>query len=514
MSGWFFVRGIDFGLPDLFHDDEHFIVEHAVTVASGSPHLTWFDWPGSSLIYLNGSTFVWLNLAHNLVTGAHLSPEQWLAADHADFYLISRMITVAFAFGVLILTILIGRAWKNVRVGLAASALLGVSVIFTRHAHYATPDIPLTFFILLATYAGLRLGESGMRRWVTLGAAAIGIGAMTKYPAIFAIVPLIIGHIHAFGWSVRKGHALHFVLVALLSVTIASPFFWTELPTVWQSITGVSGQEHVGRSTLSFIERIHFYVLSLGVGVGNTVLLVAGTRILSNVFARRWKDWLIALTALAYGLGIVMIGITWERWILPVAPLLALLAASSLASVVERFVGWRTTGQFMFVGLIVVLMLPSFARSLIVTEIFASTENDTRFQTRVWIVEHLPKNTRIIQEKQTPRLPSGQYRTGTYQYLANVPQEVSSDGSYDYAIVSSEMYSRFFANDDSQYADERDFYRTFFDTYERVFSVEGNESGFRGIIGRSDFAVLRWFFTDAFSLRELEPGPDISIYKL
>lgn len=515
MSGWFFVRGIDFGLPDLFHDDEHFIVEHAVTVASGSPHLTWFDWPASSLIYLNASAFVWLNLAHDVTNGTpHLSPEQWFAVDHVDFYRVARFITVLFAFGVLALTILIGRAWKDIRVGLAAAALLGVSVILTRHAHYATPDVPLTFFVLLATYAGIRLGESGERRWVILGAVAIGVGMMTKYPAIVAMIPLLIGYIRAFGWSLQKNIILRFVLAMFIAITIVSPFFWIELPTVWQNLQYVGGYEHVGRSSLSSSERIRFYILSLSVGIGNTVLLIAGTEILSTLFTRRWKENLLVLTALAYGVGIVMIGITWERWILPVAPFVTLLAASFLASAIERFGDARRLGYVLFAGLIVVLMLPSFARSLIVTEIFAARDADTRFQTRAWIVELLPKNTRIIQEKQTPRLPTGQYRTGTYQYLASAPREVWNDESYDYAIVSSEMFDRFFANDDPQYEDERVFYRTFFDTHERVFTAEGNESGFRGVIGHNDFFVLRWFFTDALSLRELEPGPDISIYKL
>lgn len=512
IPGWFVLRGIDFGLPDLFHNDEHFIVEQAVTVASGNMHLTWFDWPGSTLIYTNASAFAIFSAVHNLVAHAHFTPREWFRADHSDFYMLARMQTALFAFGVLALTILIGKTWKNFQTGIIAAAFLGTSFLLTRHAHYITPDVPLAFFLLSATYSGLRIGESGDRKWYILGGIAVGLGIMTKYTGVAGIIPVLFGHVIYTRRLVTRD-LLFFGGVTLLAITIASPYVWIELPRVVSSIAKVAGAEHVGRDALNIGERARFYKRALFTGSGNFIFIAACYDIIAVLFKRHWTSLLLAATALFYFLGIVSLGIVWERYMVPLAPLIALFAADAFTAKASSIRGKRE--RLISPGVVaLVLILPSLTRSLIMSEIFARTQNDTRFQARAWVEKNLPEGTMIAQEGQTPRLSVQRYHTETVQYLSMRALADYEARGVQYVIASSEMDDRFFASDSAEYDDERAFYTALFQTRERVFRAEGNESGFRGVIGRDDLDVVWWLATDSPSLRTMVTGPDISIYKL
>ena len=79
-------------------------------------------------------------------------------------------------------------------------ALLSGAIVATNFGYYsigrmALPDLPLTFFITLAIWAGwvaMLENDRHRTRWVLLSAAALGLGFLTKGPVGVIIPGLVV----------------------------------------------------------------------------------------------------------------------------------------------------------------------------------------------------------------------------------------------------------------------------------------------------------------------------------
>ena len=112
--------------------------------------------------------------------GGHLASiftgQNW--ADWEHITLVGRFLSGMWSMGTLVLVFLLGRLTfrptlgraRSDAIGLLAAGFLAVTVLDIQLAHFATSDVTLTFFVMLALYWGVRLARSGGRR------AAIGLG--------------------------------------------------------------------------------------------------------------------------------------------------------------------------------------------------------------------------------------------------------------------------------------------------------------------------------------------------
>lgn len=83
-------------------------------------------------------------------------------------------------------------AW-NRTTGVWAAFSLAAWFLFITHARRAQFDIPVTFWITLTAYWGMRYYKEGSRRWLLLAGVAMGLGLMTKILiAGFAAVALLL----------------------------------------------------------------------------------------------------------------------------------------------------------------------------------------------------------------------------------------------------------------------------------------------------------------------------------
>ena len=73
---------------------------------------------------------------------------------------------------------------------MCAAILIAFSAIFVQHSAYATPDIVLTFFVLLFAYGMMRYLENGNKKYRYLCMVTIGIGITIKYPSAILCIPL------------------------------------------------------------------------------------------------------------------------------------------------------------------------------------------------------------------------------------------------------------------------------------------------------------------------------------
>ncbi len=148
-GGVMFLWGIDFGLPQTFHNDEPQIIERAVEVASGNLNYAWYDWPATIQINALGVIYKTMDLGHQLILGSDLNINQWFTSNPSIFYIVARLMTVAFALGAVIIVFLIGKEIESKPFGLVAAFILTLSYSFGRHAHFAVPDMMMTVFFLV-----------------------------------------------------------------------------------------------------------------------------------------------------------------------------------------------------------------------------------------------------------------------------------------------------------------------------------------------------------------------------
>lgn len=126
-------------------------------------------------------------------------------ADEAAARFPSALAGLALA----LLTYACGRRWFSARVGLLAGVIVATSFGYFTIARNALPDLPLAFFIVLATWTLIEgmLGparderapgavapsgwQPSARAWLLLSAAAMALGVLTKGP-VAIVLPLIV----------------------------------------------------------------------------------------------------------------------------------------------------------------------------------------------------------------------------------------------------------------------------------------------------------------------------------
>jgi len=177
------LLGIGWGLPNAqhffsYHPDEVYVVAPALDMLEGDWNPHFFNY-GTLYIYLIG-------LTGKIFAGLGFLPAQ--SEDLGLLHLIARGLTALLGAGTVLLLYLVGRELGGRRLALLGAFLLAVAPLHLINSHYATVDVPGTFFLLLCGAASVKIIAAGKGRWYLLAIAAAGLAAATKYPLGFSLV--------------------------------------------------------------------------------------------------------------------------------------------------------------------------------------------------------------------------------------------------------------------------------------------------------------------------------------
>ena len=224
----------------------------------------------------------------------------------------------------------------------------------------AVTDVLLT----LAVTCVLALAVEGRLEWAGL---AVGLAASAKYPGAIAAVPVLVA-----GWG--RWRALgRAAALAVAGFALTSPFVLIHAGAAWDDVSRVQrlaragwlGFENDPATPFAYLDRLWD---ALG-----PFLLVAAVGLVAALLRRTRTDLVLLSFAVAYWLTLIPQEAHFDRYVLPLIPVLGVLAGSV-----------RLAVPFALAALVV-----PFAWSI--SDARELTNVDTRVRADAWVATNVPR---------------------------------------------------------------------------------------------------------------------------
>lgn len=470
VSLWGIVGDLPYA-PDV---DEPVFVQaaiHAARHASLDPG--WYGHPGSTVIYpLAALIELWYLVAGHVPPFAHAMPglARELADNPLPFYVLGRLVAAAYGVAAIVATWLLARRLVGDVGGLLAAVVVLSTSIVVDYAHLVRADTAGLFFSIVTLWLLLRaMADGRWRDWI-LAAIAVGLAVATRYFYAALVVPSLVAVVLWLHEPVAAGVPARRLRVPLLAslaapvaFAVASPFVLLRVPQVIEDLRFEARGDHPGADGLSFAGNVAFYLGQAVPASFSLVLLIlaaVGAVILVRTAGRPIA--VLGAFAVAYLIGISAAPLHWDRYVIPLAPLVGIgvaAAALTIADVVVARAGGRRSGRAgdqpeggpgspsrgpatvalasVLVGL---LVLPSVA-SIAAADRLRSLPS-TRAVASDWIRDNLPPDSGIAAEMYTSYGDVG----GDVLRVASLgdrPLSAWRDDGYRYLLWSSSMADRY-----------------------------------------------------------------------
>jgi hypothetical protein len=420
--------GVRQGLPYAYNADEadHF-VPHAVAMFGHDLNPHYFANPPAF-------TYV-LHFLFAIAYGGKHGVSKALALHPSDVYTLSRI--AAAALGVLALWLLYAAGARLVSraVGLLAAAIEAVAFLAVFYAHLALNDVPTLAPLTLCLLGAAGVLRKGRLIDYLLAGIGLGFACASKYTAGIVLVPLLAAAAARLFESdspqqrkrIVARIALGLVLAgagAFAAFFLANPFslldykhFHAEL--VHQSTLSAEAQGKLGAPRDGGL-AYYLWTLTWGLGWAPAIAALGGAL---TIWRRDWRLGLVLVPAALLFLAFMGLqGRYFGRWLLPIFPLLCLLAAYfvlELAGVLGRALG---SCRFATVALALLLSAVVLAQGAIysVHSGIVLSRADTRNITRTWMLANVPPGAKIVAEPISPDVWARE-RPGTFPHASENP---------------------------------------------------------------------------------------------
>ena len=452
------VWGIKKDLPYIPENDEKKFAQAAVRMAaSGSANPGWFGHPGSTVIYPAAATY-------RLLHGA--DAQALFDADYSQFYLIGRLVAILYATLSIPLIYLLGRKAFGVKAGLIGAWLCIFNPLILWHTQIMRTDSAAMFFTALSLWRILETYDHPTPRNHILAGLAIGLSISSRY--LMGTLALVLLGVDAVLLIRAKGSRKQIALAAVagmaaigITFALTTPYFFLDFRTALSSLRSEARTASLGADGLTPSGNLLWYVtraLPYALTWPQYVLAIAGAGLV--LVQRRHRQVLLLAFAGGFLACISMLALHWERWLIPILPIFALLAAHTLV-VASRRAFKSSKLQMVSLGLCVVVVTIWPARDVFLQN-YRDSHPSTRVLAREWMIDHVPARSRIFQEWYTAALPGTDFDVTEKFTLAELatPEQYREEG-YDYLVASDAVYGRYFAEAD-RYPERVKFYEALF----------------------------------------------------
>jgi len=398
------ARALSFGLPAVNDSDELIFELGAVKMLRGGTlNPGWFGHPATTTLYLlvladlAAFAFGWATGAFSTVAGFGNA----IYHDPSWMILPGRMAMLAFGVWCVFLTFRLGGQLFDRRVGLAAAALLAVSPIHVSYSQVVRSDIMATAFLLLMLLATLRFARTGGRRALLLAALWFGFATTTKWPFAACAVSFAAVVLHqVWARQVTPAAGLRilfaFTVAGIGAVVLISPYLALDHQAALKSVMGEAQIRHVGATGRGVVWNAGWYLrepLLHALGWVGLVLATVGM----GIAARKREAALLMFPLIGVLVAVTLTqNLIWARWILPLLPLLSIMAGAAFVAQIDRMASLRPVARIgIAAALALATVLPLLAS---VRTDAAERMNDTRQAATRWADTHVPAGSRIIIE--------------------------------------------------------------------------------------------------------------------
>ncbi|HWJ51597.1 MAG TPA: glycosyltransferase family 39 protein [Solirubrobacteraceae bacterium] len=409
--------GVRQGLPYAYNTDEadHF-VPHAVKMfADGTLNPKYFANPPAFTYVLHLLFALWYGGGAGVRRAFALHPE--------DVYTLARVAVALLGTGALWLLYATGARLCGRAVGVLAAAIEAVAFLPVFYAHLALNDAPTLAPLTLSLLGTAGVASKGRMRDYLLAGVGLGLACATKYTAGIVLLPLLVaaGARYLDADDPAKRRVLTGLpaagAIALAAFLVANPYavldyhaFHAEL--VHQSTLSAESQGKLGAPKQG---GLLYYLWSLTWGLGWAPALAALGGSLVVWRSNRRLGALLVPATLLFLLFMGLQGRYFGRWLLPIFPLVCLLAAFF----VVRLIAWITSLRHLpaagRAALAAVLVAALLAQGLLysVHSGLVLSRSDTRTQTRDWMVANIPAGSKIVVEPVAPNEWANEAKPGT-----------------------------------------------------------------------------------------------------
>lgn len=424
----FYLRlyGINWANGGHFHPDERAIVEYSRRIAfpTDEPSLLfdqrsplnpgwfeadpgWFNY-GSLPLYL--IRFV-----------SYIAPPDWFGeATYDQVFLAGRALSAVFdVLGILVLY-LIGARLFGKWAGVLAASLITFSVLHIGYSHFLATDIMLAALLVVSFYFVVKAAERGQLRHFALGGIFFGLAMATKFSA----APFALGFVAA-AWlwassqwrdKAQQGRtltrAIGLVIVALAvagaAMVITQPYgvidyksFAADVSEQGEMVRRIRDYPYTRQyvDTPAYIYQIKQLVV-WGMGIPAGLLMLAGLlfSLAAALFKRRLAHILLVVWTLPYFIINGSFDVKFMRYMLPVTPFLALMAAAFTAWLVRQARTWtwsRMAPRVVYAVLALTMAFTVFY-AFAYSRIYAKPHPAEA--TSQWILANVPKGSTLAKE--------------------------------------------------------------------------------------------------------------------
>jgi hypothetical protein len=396
--------GVAFGLPHVYHPDEGFEVYRALRLGMGGFDL---ERTGKGGLYFllfveYGVHFVVLRL-----TGAIAGVSDFarrFAEDPSAFWLMGRWTNVTLGTLTVAVVGWHGARIRGPRTGLLAALFLAGSMQHVVDSHFITVDVPMTLFAFLAIVLVVEDVAGRSRLHGGAFAASAAFAVLNKIPSALLFVPYFLGALFRGGWRGPRGllrpATIGPALLAGLLFAAANPGIWLDWEGTRDMLAAAVEGKEDGSGPLPGpgTNLWAFYGATLAQSQGVAGLALACVGILVGA-VRRCRATALHLAFLVPFLGLIAGSgsshLYYERYVLPLLPGVALLAALGLDALVERLGRPSRAGAVAAAAGVLVVLAPvasaiRFDRRLCRT--------DTRTAALDWFRANVPAGERVLIE--------------------------------------------------------------------------------------------------------------------
>ena len=390
--------GIKSGLPYVYDTDEdqHF-VPHAIALLGHEGNPNYFDNP-PAYSYL-------LAIVYELYFGGRAALSHAFAVNPTEVWVIARVITAVLGVLAVWLLYLIAQRLFDRRVALLSAALMAVAFLPVFYSKLALNDVPTLVPLEVSLWASAAILRGGRRRYYALAGLGLGVAAATKYTGGIVILPLVAAiwfQDRADRRTLARNTALA-AAVAVLAFVICDPYSLLAF-TAFKAGLAIQGAESAaasGKLGLTHGSGVLYYLWTATWGVG-WVPAIAAVLAIPWLYLRERRLLAFFLPALVvYLLFMGLQGRYFGRWLMPVVPIICILAAYTAIAAADTLAS-RLPRLGVPAALLAGALLCAQGLVYSIHSGLVNSRPDTRNIARAWLVAHIPIGTRVVIEPVVP----------------------------------------------------------------------------------------------------------------